>query len=276
MNFSALLQTGWRVELPGPPRRRLGQNFTVDRAVLEAVLEIAKPGRTAAVLEVGGGTGSLSALLAPAVGHLHVVEIDRRLAQPLQAALCPFQNVTVHWGDALALDPATFTPPPTELVANLPYGIAATLLLKLALTYPPLRRFTVMVQREVGQRLIARPASANPRLYGASSALLALTFKARIARRVGRSAFWPRPRVDSVILLGERCAPPPPAAVVNLIRAAFAHRRKPLVRSLSLALEEPPPAERVERALAQLGLPPTVRAEQLAAEQFLALAEALR
>lgn len=275
MNFSALVQTACPVELPGPPRRALGQNFTVDRRTLEAVVELASPLEGRVVLEVGGGTGNLSALLAPRVRHLHVVEVDRRLKAALEGALAPFANVTLHWGDALRLDLQGLNPPPTDLVANLPYGIAATLLLNLALTDPRLLRFTVMVQKEVGQRLTALPGPPNPRLYGAPSALLGLCFKVRVARELGRGAFWPRPHVDSVVLVGERFAPPPSPQVVALIRAAFAHRRKPLLRSVALAEPKRFPQDRLARAVAAQGLPPNVRAEQLSPEQLLRLAEGL-
>src|SRR5579875_1883170 len=154
MNFLALAQTAPLVELPGGPRRSLGQNFMVSDAALAEIVALADPREEEVVLEVGGGGGALSVRLAERVAHLHVVEVDRRLERALTAALSPLPNVSLHWADALKLDLKTLDPAPTKLVANLPYRIAATLILRLALTYPPLQAFTVLVQREVGERFV--------------------------------------------------------------------------------------------------------------------------
>jgi len=258
-----------------PPRRALGQNFTVDRGLLERVVDLAGVGPSEVVLEVGGGHGVLSERLAGRAAHLHVVEVDRRLAPYLEPALADRGNVTLHWADALKLDPAALLPLPTVLVANLPYSIAATLLVRLALEFAPLERFAAMVQREVALRLCDAPGPPHPRLYSAGSALLQLCFAVEVGLTVGRGAFRPQPHVDSSLLLGRRSAPPPSPQVVAVVRAAFAHRRKPLVHSLALALADCPPRELVIAALARLGFDPTTRAEQLPPQALARLAEEL-
>lgn len=140
---------------------RLGQNFLADPNILEVIARAARLAPDDVVLEVGGGLGVLSRHLAPRVAHLHVVEIDRSLAEPLQDALSAYPNVEIHWGDAMRIDLAALTPPPTKLVANLPYGIAASLLLRTIELLPSLQLWIAMVQREVGERLAARPAGGK-------------------------------------------------------------------------------------------------------------------
>jgi 16S rRNA (adenine1518-N6/adenine1519-N6)-dimethyltransferase len=260
-------------ELGARPSRDLGQNFLVDGNVLDAVEEAAELSPSDVVLEVGGGLGVLSERLAANVGHLHVVEVDPVLAGALDVALAPFENVSLHRGDAVRLDLAALWPAPSKLVANLPYGVAATVLLKSLEELADARLFVAMVQREVGERLAAAPGS---RVYGATSVLAQLSCEVRVHRRVARSAFVPAPNVDSAIVVLRRRAAAPTEGVRRLVRAAFAHRRKTLPGSLALYRGGGSELrDRARAALGALGHAADARAERLWPAEFVALAELL-
>jgi 16S rRNA (adenine1518-N6/adenine1519-N6)-dimethyltransferase len=254
--------------------RSLGQNFLVDRGTLDVIERLAALAPEDVVLEVGGGPGVLSERLAAAVAHLHVVEIDERLRQQLQAALAPFGNVSLHFGDAVTLDLAALTPAPTKVVANLPYSVAATVVLRTIEELPSVRSWVVMVQREVGERLAA-PAGGGD--YGVTSVLAQLACEVRVLRPVSRTVFRPVPHVDSALIGLQRTGPAPPPHVRALVRDAFAHRRKALAGSLALSGEWGPGIrERAREALVELGHPPQERAERLTPSEFGQLAERLR
>jgi 16S rRNA (adenine1518-N6/adenine1519-N6)-dimethyltransferase len=248
---------------------RLGQNFLADPNLLDAIVRDAELGPEDIVLEVGAGEGVLSERLAPVVAHLHTVEIDRDLA-PLLERIAALPNVDLHWGDAMKLDLA-LEPAPSAMVANLPYSVATPLLLRTIEQLPSLQRWTVMVQREIADRLRAGPGS---RTYGAPSAVAQLACEVELLRAVDPAVFKPRPRVDSAILRLRRTGPGADAETRRLIRAAFAHRRKSLARSLEHAA--PGSLGRARAALAELGLPEDARAEALAPGQFAALSAKLR
>src|SRR3954464_3248754 len=141
------------------PNRDLGQNFLVDSNLLDVIGRAAELSEDDVVLEVGGGLGVLSEYLAQRTRHVHVVEIDRTLEPALRDALDPHPNTTLHVGDAVKLDLAKLDPAPAKVVANLPYGVAATVLIK-TLDLPTVRLWVAMVQKEVGERLAAAPRSA--------------------------------------------------------------------------------------------------------------------
>jgi 16S rRNA (adenine1518-N6/adenine1519-N6)-dimethyltransferase len=252
------------------PDRDLGQNFLVDSNLLEVIGRLAQLDPGDVVLEVGGGLGVLSEYLAPRVEHLHVVEIDPRLLDALNDALDPFDNVTLHLADAMRLDLGALDPAPTKVVANLPYGIAATLLLRTIEELEGVALWVAMVQREVGERLAARPGG---REYGIPSVLAQLSCEVEVARSVSRSVFRPVPNVDSALVVLRRRGPGAGRALRTLVQSAFAHRRKALASSLALAPEAGSDARvRVRVALERLGLAVDVRAERLSPEQFRALA----
>jgi 16S rRNA (adenine1518-N6/adenine1519-N6)-dimethyltransferase len=249
---------------------RLGQNFLADPNLLDAIVRDAGLVADDVVLEVGAGEGVLAERLAPLAAHVHTVEIDRRLA-PALAPLAALANVSLHWGDAMKVDLAGFEPAPMAMVANLPYSVATPLILRTIELLPSLASWTVMVQREIADRLRAAPGS---RTYGSPSVVAQLACEVELVRKVDPAVFRPRPRVDSAILRLRRRGPAADAATQALIRAAFAHRRKSLARSLehgragSLA-----PAR---QALAELGLAEDARAEALSPEEFAALSAKLQ
>ena len=253
------------------PNRELGQNFLIDDNLLGVIGAGAELGSADVVLEVGGGLGVLSEYLAERVAHLHVLEIDRSLKAALRDALDPHPNVTLHFADAVALDLSSLDPTPTKVVANLPYGVAATVLLKTVFDLAGATLWLAMVQREVGERLAAAPGS---KVYGATSVLAQIACDVRVLRRVPATVFHPRPNVESALVLLRRHGPPPPPATVALVHAAFAHRRKALAGSL--ALDPGAPAglrERARGALGELDLPADARAERLSPTEFARLAE---
>lgn len=256
------------------PNRDLGQSFLIDDNVLRIVGSLAELGPRDVVLEVGGGLGVLSEHLAERVGHVHVVEIDRSLEPALADALGPHANATTHFADALALDYGRLAPVPDKVVANLPYGVAATVILKSIAELPGAGLWVAMVQREVAERLAAPPGT---RTYGASSAIAQLACEVRVARRVPATAFAPAPRVESALCVLRRRGPSPPAEVAALVHAAFAHRRKTLAGSLALVAGDDGAAVRrsARAALEALGHPPDARAERLGPGDLSALAERL-
>jgi 16S rRNA (adenine1518-N6/adenine1519-N6)-dimethyltransferase len=254
-------------------QRELGQNFLVDQNILGVIERLAELQDDDVVLEIGGGLGVLSQRLADRVAHLHVVEVDGRLEDRLRASVADFANVDLHFGDALSLDLAALAPAPGKVVANLPYGIAATVILNTIEQLPGVRAWVVMVQREVGERFAAAPATPA---YGVPSVLAQLACDVNVLRAISRTVFRPVPNVDSVLLGLRRTGPTVDPAVGRLVHAAFAHRRKALAGSLALA-----PGwgrdirERARAALVELGHPADERAERLAPEEFRELAARL-
>jgi 16S rRNA (adenine1518-N6/adenine1519-N6)-dimethyltransferase len=249
---------------------RLGQNFLADPNLLDAIVRDAELAPDDVVLEVGAGEGVLSERLAAAAAHLHTVEIDRGL-EPALAPIAALPNVDLHWGDAMKFDLAALRPAPTAMVANLPYSVATPLILRTIEELPSLARWTVMVQREIADRLRAAPGG---RVYGSPSVVAQLACEVELVRAVDPAVFKPRPRVESAILRLRRTGPGADAETRELIRQAFAHRRKSLARSLEHA--RPGSLAPARAALAELGLPEDARAEALAPQQFAALSAKLR
>ncbi len=239
--------------LPVRPNRELGQNFLIDDNLLGVIERAAELDESDVVLEVGGGLGVLSEYLAPRVSHLHVVEVDRSLEPALADALAPFANASLHLADAVRLDLGALRPPPTKVVANLPYGVAATVLLKSIAELPGATLWVAMVQREVGERLAARAGRAVVwRELRARAALVRCQGPAQgAADRVP-----PGPERG---LRARLAAPPRPGAGRRRARPRarrFAHRRKALGGSLALAPGASPGIrDRVRAALERMGLP---------------------
>ena len=260
------------------PDRELGQNFLTDSNILGVIGRAAELTDADVVLEVGGGLGVLSEYLAERVRHVHVVEIDRRLSEALLDATGRFANVTVLWGDAMTIDLSALRPAPMKVVANLPYGVAAGALLRTIEQLPEVERWVAMVQREVGERLAAKPGSG---VYGVPSVIAQLACEVEVLRAIPRTVFRPVPNVDSVLVGLRRRRPisdrqAAAAPLRGLVNGAFAHRRKTLAGSLALSGRGAGHSrEQVRQALEQLGHPADVRAERLSPEDFRALARVL-
>jgi 16S rRNA (adenine1518-N6/adenine1519-N6)-dimethyltransferase len=255
------------------PNRELGQNFLVDSNILGVIGRAAELRPDDVVLEIGGGLGVLSEYLAREVAHVHVVEVDRRLEPPLRDALDPHPNTTLHLADAMTLDLRALDPAPTKVVANLPYGIAAGAILRTLEDLPEVTRWVAMVQKEVGERLAAKPGSGA---YGIPSVIAQLAADVRVLRPVSRTVFQPVPNVDSVLVVLERTGPAAAPEVRAFVQQAFAHRRKALARSLALSPGSPRDVrDRARAALEAMGEPADARAEKLSPGELAALARAV-
>jgi 16S rRNA (adenine1518-N6/adenine1519-N6)-dimethyltransferase len=248
------------------PKKRLGQHFLVDENTLRVIERLAHLRPDDVVLEIGPGRGALTRFLARRVAHVHAVELDRSLEPQLR----DLPNIELHWGDALALDLGALEPPPNKLVSNLPYNIATPIVVESLDRLPAVGGWCVMVQREVADRFFASP---NSKAYGAVSVLLQLATERTGFHPVSREVFRPRPKVDSALVAFRRIAPGVPARVKRIVEAAFAHRRKTLANSVALAGEAT--RDEAADALASIGRDPSVRAEALAPQEFVALAHAL-
>jgi 16S rRNA (adenine1518-N6/adenine1519-N6)-dimethyltransferase len=254
------------------PTKKLGQNFLHDPNTIRRI--VAAAGLTAddVALEVGPGLGSLTLGLVGAVRHVHAVEIDPTLAGALPTTVTA-PHLTVHTADALRVRGSDFDPPPTMLVANLPYNVAVPVVLHLLAELPGLRGGLVMVQKEVADRLTAGPGS---KVYGVPSVKLAWYAEARSAGKVPPAVFWPVPNVESGLVAFSRHDPPAGAdrrAVFAVVDAAFAQRRKTLRAALAGWAGGPDAAERVLRAA---GVSPQARGESLTVTQFAAIAAAAK
>jgi len=255
------------------PNRELGQNFLVDSNLLDVIGRAAELSEDDVVLEVGGGLGVLSEYLAQRTRHVHVVEIDRTLEPALRDALDPHPNTTLHIGDAVKLDLSPLDPAPTKVVANLPYGVAATVLLK-TLELETVTLWVAMVQKEVGERLAAAPRTSA---YGVPSVIAQLAADVKVLRPVSRNVFSPVPNVDSVLVGLKRHGPAPPKPLRQLVQHGFAHRRKALARSLALSPGGSNELrDKARQALEALGLPADARAETLSPAEWRALWERLK
>ena len=254
------------------PKKGLGQNFLVDPAALQRVVEAAEVTRQDAVLEVGAGLGSLTRALAAASRQVTAVELDRALIPVLREVLAGFDNVRLTQGDMLALDPVELVGEAGYLVvANIPYYITSALIRHLLEAAQQPRRIVLTVQREVAQRITAGPGDLS---------LLALSVQVygqpRIAARIPAGAFYPAPKVDSAVVRVDLYADPliPREKIglfFRLAKAGFSQKRKTLRNTLSAGLRLPP-ADAAGR-LAAAGIDPQRRAETVSLDEWGKLVE---
>jgi 16S rRNA (adenine1518-N6/adenine1519-N6)-dimethyltransferase len=247
------------------PSRALGQHFLADPNVARKIVRLADVGAPDRVLEIGPGVGSLTVALAETGAHVVALELDRHLLPVLDEVVGDAPNVEVAHGDALDADLDALMGGPNEAsewacVSNLPYNVATPMVVRLLEEFPAMSRCVVMVQREVGERLVAGPGT---KAYGAVSLKVAYYAKARILDTVAATVFVPPPNVESALVRLDRHAAPPvavrsPDALFALVRTGFAQRRKTLRRSLAPAL-----GERTEAVLAAAGIDARARAEAL-------------
>ena len=257
-------------------KHRLGQNFLIDNHVIEKIMELASLSGDERVLEVGPGIGTLTLALLAEAGRVVSVEMDRELEPVLSAHAAAHPNFSFIMGDALRVPAEKIAEAaggaPTALVSNLPYNVAATIILAFMQDMPELRRAVVMVQAEVADRICAAPGN---RTYGAYTAKLALLGRVTGRFEVGPGNFMPPPHVNSAVVRIDRAplvAPELVAPVSAVIDAAFAQRRKTIRNSMSASGYD---KDALDAAFAACGIAPTCRAETLAPEDFVRLAEAL-
>ncbi|MBU4556838.1 MAG: 16S rRNA (adenine(1518)-N(6)/adenine(1519)-N(6))-dimethyltransferase RsmA [Actinobacteria bacterium] len=254
-------------------RKSLGQHFLVDDNIVGRILSLADLDSNTSVLEIGPGIGTLTVALCGVAAHVVAVERDERLGPQLTSIAEECGNLSVIQADAVSVDMETLTGPggpPTTLVANLPYGVAATVVLRYFQELSSLKSATIMVQAEVASRMTAVPSTKD---YGSYSVKLQLLTRPAGRFAVPRSCFMPPPRVDSSVVRLERVerseAPETITAASQTANAAFAQRRKTLRNSLrsSLALSD----DELSPALAAAGIDGSRRAETLSVEEFLIL-----
>jgi 16S rRNA (adenine1518-N6/adenine1519-N6)-dimethyltransferase len=254
------------------PKRELGQHFLADENILGVIGRLAELHEDDVVLEVGPGLGVLTRYLADRTGRVYAVELDESLGPQLAERLAGRTNVEVQFGDALRLDLAAAAPGANKLVANLPYNIATPLIAESLDQLPEIELWCVMVQREVADRLFARPST---KAYGAVSVLVQLVAERTGFHSVSPAVFRPRPNVESALVAFRRSGLPSDfRRLKHVVEGSFAHRRKRLANSLELAGVTT--RERAEAAIEEIGKPQTLRAEELTPGEFLELAEALR
>ena len=260
-------------------KHSLGQNFLVSNQVIEKIMGLAELGPQDRVLEVGPGIGTLTLALLAEAGHVIAVEMDRELEPVLSAHAAAHPNFSFIMGDALRVTPGQIAEAaggePDVLVANLPYNVAATVILRYLQEVPSLRRLVVMVQAEVADRICADPGN---RTYGAYTAKLALLARVTGRFEVGPGNFMPPPHVDSAVVRLDRLSQKGTganwdiAAVSAVIDAAFAQRRKTIRNSMSASGFS---RDALDAAFAETGIQPTCRAETLAPADFVRLSDAL-
>ena len=253
-------------------KKALGQHFLADENILGVIGRLAELDETDVVLEIGPGRGVLTTYLAERVSQVHAIELDHSLEPGLRDALAGRANIDLQFGDALTFDLAALEPAPTKLVANLPYNVATPLVAESLDGLPSVELWCVMVQREVADRFFAEPET---KAYGAVSVLVQLAAERTGLHPVSRNVFRPRPNVDSALVAFRRrgALPADYPRLKAVVGAAFAHRRKQLPNSLELAGLAS--REQSATALTRIGRDPATRAEALAPEEFVALANAL-
>ena len=258
------------------PTKQWGQNFVVDGNTVRRIVRVAGVGADDTVVEVGPGLGSLTLALLPVVDRVVAVEVDPVLAGALPDTVALHapalvDRLEVVLADALAVRDLP-GPPPTALVANLPYNVSVPVVLRFLEMFASLRTILVMVQLEVAERLAAPPGS---RTYGVPSVKAAWYAELRLAGSIGRNVFWPMPNVDSGLVMLTRREPPDTTAtreeVFACVDAAFAQRRKTLRAALATWAGSPTLAE---EALVAAGVDPRTRGEQLDVAAFAAIAAA--
>lgn len=264
-------------------QKRFGQNFLIDPHVLEKIIRAAGLTKEDLVLEIGPGIGTMTQYLAEAAGQVVAVEIDPKLIQVLEETLEGYANVRVINQDILKMDilalvQEEYGGQPLKVVANLPYYITTPILMRLFEDHVPLDTVTVMVQKEVADRMQAGPGSKD---YGALS--LAVQYHARpyLVANVPPNCFIPRPRVGSAVIRLTRHGQPPVQVedeklLFAVIRASFNQRRKTLLNGLYNSPELSYTKEQIAAAIEGTGLSPAVRGEALTLEQFAALSDRLR
>ncbi|MBQ8821473.1 MAG: 16S rRNA (adenine(1518)-N(6)/adenine(1519)-N(6))-dimethyltransferase RsmA [Lachnospiraceae bacterium] len=264
-------------------QKKFGQNFLIDTRVLDRIIESAEITKEDCILEIGPGIGTMTQYLAENAREVVAVEIDKNLIPILEDTLSAYDNVTVINDDILKVDINKIVEEknagkPIKVVANLPYYITTPIIMGLFESHVPLQSITIMVQKEVADRMQVGPGTKD---YGALSLAVQYYAKPEIVANVPPNCFMPRPNVGSAVIRLTRYDAPPVQVkdekyMFSLVRASFNQRRKTLVNGLTNAPELGLSKEKVVEALEQLGWSPTIRGEALTLEQFAELSNTLK
>lgn len=263
-------------------QKKFGQNFLIDPRVLEKIIKAAEVTEDDCVLEIGPGIGTMTQHLACAAKKVIAVEIDRALIPILQDTLSGWDNVKIINEDVMKVDLAKLAEEenggkPLKVVANLPYYITTPIIMGLFETHVPLKSITVMVQKEVADRMQVGPGTKD---YGALSLAVQYYAKPYIVANVPPNCFMPRPKVGSAVIRLERYEEPPVKVIdeklmFRIIRASFNQRRKTLANGLKNSAELDFTKEEIAEAITAIGKEPGVRGETLTLEEFARLADEL-
>ena len=263
-------------------QKKFGQNFLIDTTVLDRIISSAEITKEDCVLEIGPGIGTMTQYLAERAGSVVAVEIDKALIPILEETLQDYDNVTVINDDILKVDINRLVEEknggrPIKVVANLPYYITTPIIMGLFESRVPLKSITIMVQKEVADRMQVGPGTKD---YGALSLAVQYYAKPEIVANVPPNCFIPRPNVGSAVIRLTRHKEMPvevkdPALMFKIIRASFNQRRKTLQNGLGNAPELPYTKEQIAAAIAEMGLTPTIRGEALSLAQFAQLSDIL-
>ena len=264
-------------------QKKFGQNFLIDSNILEGIVESSEITKDDFVLEIGPGIGTMTQYLCEAAGRVVAVEIDKTLIPILEDTLSEYDNVEVINRDVLKVDIKSLAEEknegkPIKVVANLPYYITTPIIMGLFESGVPIDSITIMVQKEVADRMQTGPGSKD---YGALSLAVQYYAKAQVLLNVSANCFMPRPNVDSAVIKLTRHKEPvvdvkDEKLMFRIIRASFNQRRKTLVNGLKNSAELQFSKERILEAIAAIGKPETIRGEALTLEEFAALSNALR
>lgn len=251
-------------------RKSLGQHFLHQKSVVQSIIRKFDPRADDIVVEIGPGPGALTFDLIPRVGQLHAIELDRRLAQKLENDTAVYEHVHVHHANALQVDIDALCPGESvRLIGNLPYNISTPLLFHLLRYRACIRNMWFMLQKEVGERIVAEPGTKR---FGRLSVMIQQCCRVEIVQHVGSGAFSPPPKVDSVVVMLTPYDTPPHDiedydAFERVVRAAFSQRRKTLRNALMALVDE--------QRMTAAGIDPSQRAEQLQVGDFARLSRLL-
>ena len=253
------------------PRKSLGQHFLIEPMLAKRIVELADVGTDDRVVEVGAGLGSLTVALAERAREVLAIELDAALIPALREVIADSPRVRVVVADAVRVDWGSLLGSHSwKMVANLPYNVAVPVVMRILEEQPQIERLLVMVQREVGERLVAPPGHEQ---YGAVSVRVAYRAEGRVVRRVPKTVFWPEPKIESVLVSLIRRPPPVSVgepALWRLVEEAFSQRRKTVANALiRLGLERP----EAETILRRCGLLLTARPEELDLHAFACVSE---
>lgn len=263
-------------------QKRFGQNFLIDSHILEKIISAAEITKEDCILEIGPGIGTMTQYLAESAGEVIAVEIDKSLIPILEDTLSGYDNVTIINQDILKVDIAKLVREknngkPIKVVANLPYYITTPIIMGLFESHVPLKNITIMVQKEVADRMQVGPGTKD---YGALSLAVQYYARPEIVTYVSPSCFIPKPNVGSAVIRLERYQNPPvevadEAFLFRLIRAAFQQRRKTLANGIGNASDIPCSREQAQQALEELGFSVSIRGEALTLQEFASLSNQL-
>lgn len=263
-------------------QKRFGQNFLIDSHILEKIISAAEITKEDCILEIGPGIGTMTQYLAESAGEVIAVEIDKSLIPILEDTLSGYDNVTIINQDILKVDIAKLVREknngkPIKVVANLPYYITTPIIMGLFESHVPLKNITIMVQKEVADRMQVGPGTKD---YGALSLAVQYYARPEIVTYVSPSCFIPKPNVGSAVIRLERYQNPPvevadEAFLFRLIRAAFQQRRKTLANGIGNASDIPCSREQAQQALEELGFSVSIRGEALTLQEFASLSSQL-